>query len=470
MSSRLSSTLLAALVVFPSLGPVASASIDPAYDQLLRTGVSALQRGDAEIAAKYLRLAVFGFLDEPARATEGLVHLALAQAEIPESEAGLRSAVERILYLEEEFAGYREASLDAATRNAFERVLASEVPAESFLHLDAFREAGRRSLLAEMEALSVEAAVERLDALSEQEPDVALWPREAARRLVSSERFTEAAARLAPRAQHSGFTVEDRCLLAQAASAGGRCGQAAEHLELCPTTPSSPDLAAAMIGCEIESGAHERAEARLAALGPVRRDRRFRKLDRELDKALNRARRAAETPPSVAPSPDSAPPAPSEAPAQAAPEQAEAPPDEEENASVSEATPRPLPNARAAGIDEAELSALRELLDARTRESLQEARERIAALSAGAAADARTQLIAGEAAYLLRDWSAAVRHFDRGEAAEPSVPAELRFYFAVALYENGAPTRAAEVLRSCLADLRESAFVRSYRERILGQP
>lgn len=101
-----------------------------------------------------------------------------------------------------------------------------------------------------------------------------------------------------------------------------------------------------------------------------------------------------------------------------------------------------------------------------SREVLEKELERLSRLADEYSEIPEVQLLAAELAYRLRRWRESRRFFERGGEIDPGDPA-LLFYYAVALYETGAPQRAAEILRQCLPRLRRDAFIDEYARKIL---
>jgi tetratricopeptide (TPR) repeat protein len=101
---------------------------DPFYLDLLRDGVHASDRGDHAAAARDLRLACFGLLDEPKLLGACLTRLALAQDKAGDAN-GFRETFSRLVQLEERFQGYSQADLPAEVRSALTQRLAAMVPA-----------------------------------------------------------------------------------------------------------------------------------------------------------------------------------------------------------------------------------------------------------------------------------------------------------------------------------------------------
>jgi len=124
----------AALVLSATLGALLLAGAAPAhaahphYLRLLRQGTFALERGDAARATRDLRLACFGFLDEPPLLGQCLVRLGLAQAAADDDD-GFLDTFRRVVEVEERFGGYAAADLTSDERADFEaQVVASGTP------------------------------------------------------------------------------------------------------------------------------------------------------------------------------------------------------------------------------------------------------------------------------------------------------------------------------------------------------
>jgi hypothetical protein len=101
---------------------------DPFYLELLRDGTHAYDRGDFAVAARTLRLACFGMLDDPKALAACLARLALAQDKASDVE-GFRDTFVRLTEVEERFQAYSQADLPAEVRGALEQKLAARIPA-----------------------------------------------------------------------------------------------------------------------------------------------------------------------------------------------------------------------------------------------------------------------------------------------------------------------------------------------------
>ncbi|HEX4495828.1 MAG TPA: hypothetical protein VIE43_09190 [Thermoanaerobaculia bacterium] len=125
--------VLLLLAALPAL-----AAVDPFYQSLLRDGQLAFDRKDYPTAARTLRLACFGMLDEPHPLTDCLARLALAQDGAGQLD-GFRETFTRLAEVEDRFKGYSQAELPAELRAALEARLAARLPAATLAAAPAFR-------------------------------------------------------------------------------------------------------------------------------------------------------------------------------------------------------------------------------------------------------------------------------------------------------------------------------------------
>jgi len=116
----------------------AQAAVDPFYQGLLRDGQLAFDRKEYATAARVLRLACFGMLDEPRPLADCLSRLALAQDGTGDA-AGFRETFQRLLEVEDRFKGYSQGELPADLRAALEARLATRLPAATLAAAPAFR-------------------------------------------------------------------------------------------------------------------------------------------------------------------------------------------------------------------------------------------------------------------------------------------------------------------------------------------
>src|SRR5512143_1148249 len=98
--------------------PALAQPLDRFYLDLLQTGTRELDRGDATAAARDLRLASFGLLDDPPTLAGCLVRLGLAQATLGDN-AGFDESFRRLAEVEERFSGFTRTDLPAALRQRY---------------------------------------------------------------------------------------------------------------------------------------------------------------------------------------------------------------------------------------------------------------------------------------------------------------------------------------------------------------
>jgi hypothetical protein len=128
--------LLCSLLLLAALP--ALAAVDPFYQSLLRDGQLAFDRKDYPTAARTLRLACFGMLDEPRPLADCLARLALAQDGAGQLD-GFRETFTRLAEVEDRFKGYSQAELPAELRATLEARLAARLPAATLAAAPAFR-------------------------------------------------------------------------------------------------------------------------------------------------------------------------------------------------------------------------------------------------------------------------------------------------------------------------------------------
>src|SRR4051812_25152782 len=97
---RAAAVAVLAAAALLSAGPLRA--VDPTYLDLLRDGTLEYDRGNFPAAAKSLRLACFGMLDEPKPLAECLARFALAQDKASDPD-GFRETFRRLVELEERF-------------------------------------------------------------------------------------------------------------------------------------------------------------------------------------------------------------------------------------------------------------------------------------------------------------------------------------------------------------------------------
>lgn len=132
-------TLIGLVAALPT---AVSGSVDPFYDRLYRDGLNARASGDNALAARKLRLACFGMLDDPPALAACLGQLALVEAARDQSTA-VREAIDRLLELERLFQALTKASaspsLSASDREAIDSLIRQNVAPQAVADIPAFR-------------------------------------------------------------------------------------------------------------------------------------------------------------------------------------------------------------------------------------------------------------------------------------------------------------------------------------------
>jgi len=128
------SVIAVALVAFAS---VAQAS-DPFYVTLLTRGISDAQRGDNFRAAKELRIAAFGLVDDASQYLRAQVYLAHAYEKMSQ-RAEATAAVEKASLAERISGAYTTTAIDPDTRSAFESLAAKLLRPEQLAMVPAFK-------------------------------------------------------------------------------------------------------------------------------------------------------------------------------------------------------------------------------------------------------------------------------------------------------------------------------------------
>ncbi len=446
--------VFAALLLAATLAPTAAPGADPFYLRLMEEGVRAHGRGDHPTAARRLRIACFGLLDEPDLLTPCLVRLGLAQAAAGDDEGFVRT-FRRVVEVEEQLAGYSRAPIPPAERATFERQLGVRIAAAELRSSPLFAAVADDIEIAELQRLGPKRRRQELESRAAAEPASAHWPIELARLEAEAGRERRALPWLDRALQIEPGNPEARCLRAVASAGLGDCPTAVAESDACSPPRLGPAAAGRLLGCQVEQGAWDAARSLLDGLpAPIRAARSVARLAPRVD--LERA------PVREAPG-GSAEPATPIAAAGSEPPPAAPPADRKAAEGRAAAAGPSLPEEL-----RVRMARIRGLLARAQRPGdLGEA-----TALAGALADERPdlvepQLLAAEAAYLASRWESAVSYFDRAGELGPE-RADLLFYQAVALFETGDGERAARALGRALERLERTPFVDAYAERILG--
>ncbi len=506
-------------LVIASLGllwPAATmAATDPFHSRLLREGIQAYQTGDAGAAAKSLRLACFGLLDEPPVLARCLTYLAAAQGDLGDEDA-FAATFDRILEVERRFEAFSQLDLDTALRGDLEAYLEQWIAPEALASAPSFLHVARRKLEARIAEGSPEERRRELERLVALEPEEARWHLLLAELELGDGDYPTALAAAEAALARDPQLERATCVRARAGAATGACAQALADLDACGEQVATPVLRETRLRCLIAVGNWQDAAAVLSELPTGDRSRApFRQLAREVrrgEKAAARAARAAGPIPAEGtdPAPDGSTPDSVAGEGTVADEGEIATEEDKPEAAelgvaesagevsadtladlepppATPATPQPAldagpmqdgsrardassPGDPQAGPGElqTELEKARGLLRSGSYEELAEALTRMRQLAERhPLAAAETQYLAAELAYRLSRWPDVVALYQRAGAPAPSHPDHL-FYYAVALYETGDRAAARYALERCLPFLEMTNFVRSYVDRILG--
>jgi tetratricopeptide (TPR) repeat protein len=511
-----------AVLLTSLLAPPARAA-DPFYMRLLRQGTDAFNRHDYQTAARELRLACFGFLDEPPLLADGLTRLALAQASTGD-EAGFRETFQRLTEVEERFQAYSRADIPKDVRAAFESLVVQAIPRATLSANPAF---ARLVPTPYQTVANLPPAQRRkeLNRLIKSEPTEVRW-----RLMLADLELSDGNVREASKAADAALKLapgnrEALKLRGLALVADKKWAQAESDLKACGLASSDPKVAGALLTCLVELKRWQEASDFTAKLpSDVANDRVVQQMSTTAALEV-RASQAG-----VAPTPTRAvaagakaagmtaagttvaaggaaagplrTPTPRPAERSAAPTVAAGSGQPSATGAASKAvvstsvvavaavastpTPAPRPTSRPAATgaiasatgqsasnppkgpmsaaEKAELDRARDLANAGNLD----AALAIARKIADAHPDlAEPQFVTAEIAYRTSRWKEAVAYFRRGGDPGDGRPL-LLFYDAVALYESGDRAGAAVPLKRCLPNIRHTPFVEEYTKKILG--
>jgi tetratricopeptide (TPR) repeat protein len=430
--------LLGFALLSSALGVSAVGAADSFYLDLLRQGTRNAQAGKFPDAVQKLRIACFGFLDDPKLLARGLVRLALAEAATG-NRVGFQDTFDRLAMTEERFGAYSAAEIPDVERNHFQKQAIDWIPDGDLLRIPIF------------EKLLVQVEQSELAGLPVRQMRSTLQ-----QRLQSDEDNTEYLWRLAELEWREGKVRQaaplvDRLLALEPANGQALClrgligenkrdcGAAIAGLPLCAELESNTVLAGFLLECLARAEQWDAAHRVTSTLDPeVLGNVRISQLISEL------------------------------------PENETAPDDTPEIAAgfvvATEAATEPSETSNSEGlaaVDSSRLEHARELLLRASQLDDLEASRLIATQLLDSYPDSqKVRFFAAEVAYRGSQWSEAVSHF---EHLAPPTPDQtlLVFYYAVSLYENGDRDASIPVLESALALIERTPFVDSYANRIL---
>jgi tetratricopeptide (TPR) repeat protein len=135
--------LLLSLLLPGGAAAPAGAAVDPTYQNLLREGQHAFDRKDFAAAARDLRLACFGMLDEPRPLADCLARLALAQDRLEDAD-GFGATFQRLVEVEDRFKAYSQGDLAPELKVLLEPRVAVRIPAATLAGIPAFSALARK--------------------------------------------------------------------------------------------------------------------------------------------------------------------------------------------------------------------------------------------------------------------------------------------------------------------------------------
>jgi tetratricopeptide (TPR) repeat protein len=429
----------------------AQAAPDPFYLSLLQEGVQALDEGDAAGAAKALRLACFGLLEDPVELAGCLVRLGLAQAEAGDREAFFET-FRRLLGIEQRFGGYRRTDLPEALRSRFEGWLVRLVPEQQLAAAPAFSALALERTAVKIRRLAPKQRRQDLEERLAAAPGEARWALLLAELEIEEGDTAAALARVETVLAGAPADADARCVRGLARASAAACEAAVEDLAPCRRARQEAPYAAALLACQVDLSQWSAALDLLAALpAELRGDRRIARLAQRVEREGKAApaRPAGEAATAAEPPVDTPP---AGAPAEALRPEPSAP------------APAPLSASDRTKLERARQLAAQIQHAGQLEEPLRLAAEVAEANPGSAEAQHQAALIA----YRASRWPEAAAYFRRGGDPGDERPL-LLFYMAVSLFETGDRDAAAAALERALPKLERTPFVETYRRKILGE-
>ena len=521
-ASRTVAAVAFVTLVLASAHASVALAADPFYESLLRKGTDSYNRHDYAVAVRTLRVACFGFLDEPELLADGLTRLALAQAASGDPDA-FRETFGRISEIEQRFQAYTHAEIPGDVRQAFEDRVRSTLSQATLRANTAFSRLVPRpeDRLAQ---LPLRQRRKELEELIRNEPREAKW------HLLLAE--TE----LAERNERAAGEQADAVLRLQpgnkealrvrglAEAAQKQWARAADDLTTCDKAGADPQVATALLHSLVELGrVAEAAKAYGELPGALQVSPQVKEWGDRANQALKAAepkptptRPAPPTPsarattkatftptrtPTPSPTPTvtrtptktaTAPPTrtatrtatptrtptlsptltATRTPTKTATAPPAKPPKRGSVAGPARTAATPIASPKPTRTPEGELSPQEKATLAKVEELVARGEIADAFVLVRPLADAHRELrsvqhLAGELAYRTRNWRAAVAYFEQGGDPGNDQPQRL-FYLAVSLYESGDHAAAAVQLKRCLPLIQHTPYVEECVEKILG--
>ena len=239
---------IAILLCLLALAPPAARGADPFYANLLREGALDYGRGDYAAAAHTLRIACFGFLDEPDLLAEGLIRLGLAQAGL-EDQRGFTSTFRRLLEIEDLFGAYTSAPVPASLKATFESELARRIDPRELRASTLFSDLAAQRQVSEQSQIPAKKQRSQLKKALKKDPEnlQLLW--ELAQLEMSEDQPREAGPLFDRILELDPADPDARCLRGQARLRIDDCERAAPDLEACSYEASDVQLIRDHLGC-----------------------------------------------------------------------------------------------------------------------------------------------------------------------------------------------------------------------------
>jgi tetratricopeptide (TPR) repeat protein len=490
----------ASVLVGSVLLAVAAFAADPFYMQLLRQGTDAYNRHDYPTAARQLRIACFGLLDEPTLLADGLTRLALAQAAAGDND-GFRDTFQRLTEVEARFSGYTRADIPKEVRGALEQLILQLIPRATIAENPAFAYLvpNRWDSVAKLPPTQRRKELERLIKV---EPAELRWRLMLAELELAEGRPHDAYAAAEGAVRLSPGNKDALRLRGLALAANKKWPQAADDLQSCGTASSNPQVAAALLTALVELKRWQEAgDLTVQLSAEVARDPTVQQLTKTAashvkaptvaGKAMPTGQGPGETAGAEKPGAGvliasgtgaSVPPQPSPTRAVERPTAGVA-----ASKTVVAGAPRATPMRMAekpvtggasgastrgekpadvslTAAEKANLGRVQDLVRAnRLVEAFTLARK-VADANPGVA---EPQHVAAEMAYRIARWKEAAEYFKRGGDPGDKQPL-LLFYEAVSFYETGDRAGAAAALKRCLPNIRRTPYVEEYVRKVFG--
>ena len=277
---------LALLVGYPTSAALAQAAPHPFYERLLADGSRSLLGGDHQTAARQLRLAAFGLLDDPVSLVEALVQLSLAQVAL-QDEPGASESISRVLDAERRFGAYAaaaEGGLSLDVRREFEALLVDRFTEAQLRDQGSLSRLGDTRLERDLAALGLAERRARLVELAAAAPHDPRWSTQLAQMALDDLQLESAIAYATQVLDHDPANAAALCVRGVARAESGQCEGAAVDLAACSRALDEERFVTGRIDCLARLGRLEEATAALAALPPeLRAEKGIRRLERSVD-------------------------------------------------------------------------------------------------------------------------------------------------------------------------------------------